>query len=111
MGEVGRPPPAVTFQAVVSALRFFAVIGEPVARREFEGSWSGYGHDAARVSASGGTGSGAVAAPAAEMAVPTNTRATMPADRHFHRGASALIVALCMSAWRPTRSDQRLRRR
>ena len=44
MGEVGRPPLAVTFQAVVSRLRLAAVMGEPVASREFEGSWSGYGH-------------------------------------------------------------------
>ena len=34
MGEVGRPPLAVTFHAVVNRLTFAASIGEPVARRD-----------------------------------------------------------------------------
>ena len=36
-------------------------MGEPVASRELEGSWSGYGHDVAPERASGGCGTPAAA--------------------------------------------------
>ena len=38
MGDVGRPPLAVTFHAVIKRLRFCPVMGDPDARREFDGS-------------------------------------------------------------------------
>src|ERR1700733_6868357 len=64
IGDVGRPPVAETFQAVVRRLRFFAVMGEAPANRELEGSWSGYGHDVVPERASGGFGTPAAAAAA-----------------------------------------------
>jgi hypothetical protein len=74
-----------TFQAVVRLLRFFAVMGEPVARRELAASWSGYGHDAAPESASGGRGARAASAVFAAAMIETNAVAATTAPPPIRR--------------------------
>ncbi len=96
MGDVGRPPLAATVQDVVSRLRFAASMGESLAKREFEGSWSGYGHELAALCVSGGTGKVGVLVVAAPTAAALPAMSTaVPVTQASQRLAALRGVIVC----------------